>query len=233
MVRSNLLGDRIFYLEEVTSTQDWLRDLVRSYPVEGLVCVAGAQSAGRGRRGRRWASPAGGLYLSFSLGWAGRPAVLGMSLALAVHRWLGYLLDDVVIKWPNDLYCRSAKLGGVLVEGPVEALYLCGIGVNVQGRPAVEDKRVISLADLGMEVSPWEALFGIMDSVNETLALGEEEVYQGYLKGLWGVGEPWRILVGDREELVQVKGVDRNGVLITDKGKFPSAEVLSIAGVSL
>ena len=232
-MRAKVFGDRVFYREEVDSTQDWLRALIEDCPVEGLVCVAGVQSAGRGRRGRRWASPSGGLYLSFSLRWSGRPAVLGMFLALAVHRWMRYLLEDVVIKWPNDLYSGSAKLGGILAEGPLEGLYLCGIGVNVQGRPEVEDKRVISLGDLGMEVSRWEALFGIIDSVNECLALEEEEIYQGYLEALWGLGRPWGILVGEREEVVLVKGVDRDGVLITDKGEFSSAEVLSIDGVKL
>lgn len=103
-------------------------------------CVAEFQSAGRGRRGRRWVSPAGAnLYLSVlrELDAAPRP-VEGLSLVVgvAVAKALEFLgVSGVALKWPNDILLDGDKLGGILVEigagaaGPWRAV--AGIGINV------------------------------------------------------------------------------------------------------
>jgi BirA family biotin operon repressor/biotin-[acetyl-CoA-carboxylase] ligase len=104
------------------------------------VWLAERQTAGRGRRGRDWASPlAANVYLSVSRQFQGGLAALqGLSLAVGVAaaealHGLGYA--QVGIKWPNDLFAHGRKLGGVLVEvggetgGPVRVVI--GLGLNV------------------------------------------------------------------------------------------------------
>ena len=100
--------------------------------------VAGYQSAGRGRRGRRWHSPPGaGITLSIARRMR-RPlsALQGLSLAAgaAAARTLRNAgAADVALKWPNDLVARDAKLGGILVETRTDrgaVLAVVGIGVN-------------------------------------------------------------------------------------------------------
>lgn len=106
------------------------------------------QSAGRGRRGRRWQSPFGAnLYLSvlYRLS-GGYSALSGLSLAagVAVSEALTTLAPDldVGLKWPNDLLVRGAKLGGVLIEvagemeGQVQVVVGVGINVNMHDRQA-------------------------------------------------------------------------------------------------
>ncbi len=125
--------------------------LRRPTPVQGAsVLLAERQSAGRGRRGRDWASPlAANLYLSvarvFCGGLARLPGlslVAGVAVAEALHA-LG--CSDVGLKWPNDLVIAAddgglRKLGGLLVEGggehagPVSAVL--GLGLNVRMPPA-------------------------------------------------------------------------------------------------
>lgn len=121
--------------------------------------AAELQSAGRGRRGRRWHSPAG-AGLTFSLArrmHCPTAALAGLSLAAGVAaaralRALG--AAEVALKWPNDLVARGAKLGGILVEtraqnGALRAVV--GLGVNCHATPALAAKlarSVIALQDL-------------------------------------------------------------------------------------
>jgi len=115
--------------------------LAEPAPVKGCrVRLAEQQTAGRGRRGRAWASPlAAHVYLSVSRRFEGGLArlgglslVAGVAVAQALRACTG---ADVRIKWPNDLVVGGRKLGGILVEGggehgsPVRAVV--GIGINV------------------------------------------------------------------------------------------------------
>ena len=106
----------------------------------GLVCSAEQQLAGRGRRGRDWVSPyASNIYLS--LVWefqGGAAAVEGLSLAVGVavvEALSGLGIEDMRLKWPNDILYENAKLGGILVEMSAQPSGSCkvviGIGLNV------------------------------------------------------------------------------------------------------
>lgn len=133
----------LFACDETGSTNDDVRERALSGAPHGTCVAARAQTAGRGRRGHVWRSPAGGIYLSVLL----RPAVpmhafvgLPVVCALGVLRALRGLAgrDDLAVKWPNDIVCDGRKLAGILVEAgsAAEGPYaVAGIGVNVE-RPA-------------------------------------------------------------------------------------------------
>ncbi|QOC22905.1 biotin--[acetyl-CoA-carboxylase] ligase [Wenzhouxiangella sp. AB-CW3] len=142
LIREHLGPSRI-QLEVVGAVDSTNSRLADSRNVHARAIVAEAQKAGRGRRGRDWQSPPGGLYLSlgweFSSGLAGLAPlslVVGLAAASAI-RSLG--IDGIRVKWPNDLVIGDAKLGGCLVEvngaaeGPCRAII--GIGINCH-RPA-------------------------------------------------------------------------------------------------
>jgi BirA family biotin operon repressor/biotin-[acetyl-CoA-carboxylase] ligase len=131
---------------------------------EGLVVVANAQSAGRGRQGRSWASPAGaGLYVSVVL----RPPehalslltiAAGVAAADAIQAATGLAAD---VKWPNDVYAHGRKVAGILAEAsssPVAGAIqhvVVGAGINVMPAvyPTVVAGRATSLeAELGRPV---------------------------------------------------------------------------------
>lgn len=108
-----------------------------------FVVLAEQQTAGRGRRGRKWRSPfAENLYCSVTLRIVnGARQLEGLSLVvgLAVMRALRVLgLDDVGLKWPNDLQVRGKKIAGILLELTGDPADVChvviGIGVNVNMR---------------------------------------------------------------------------------------------------
>ncbi len=102
----------------------------------GAVQVADAQTVGRGRLDRRWASPPrAGLTFSVLLRPGGVPAALlgwlpllaGVAAAATVRRVTAV---DAVLKWPNDVLAGDAKLGGILAERTATAVVI-GIGINV------------------------------------------------------------------------------------------------------
>ena len=117
----------------------------------GVLLVARSQTAGRGRRGRRWHSaPGAGLTFSLSAR-LGRLAGLPLAAGIAVARALrGLGAEAVELKWPNDLVVRGAKLGGILVQTRAK-LTVIGVGINLQPDAALArrlHRRVAFLADL-------------------------------------------------------------------------------------
>jgi BirA family biotin operon repressor/biotin-[acetyl-CoA-carboxylase] ligase len=132
-------GADLRLLERTDSTNARLLAAAREGAACGTVCLAEQQTAGRGRRGRAWASPYGSnVYLSMLWRYALAPAELsGLSLAagLAVLEVLREQGGDAVgLKWPNDLLWEGRKLAGLLVEmvgeagGPTQVVV--GVGVN-------------------------------------------------------------------------------------------------------
>jgi BirA family biotin operon repressor/biotin-[acetyl-CoA-carboxylase] ligase len=131
---------------EVQSTNSALLERTSPAPGEFDFLTAEHQSAGRGRRGRRWlAAPGGAICLSWSwcfAGLAAQPGALSLAVGVATVRALTALgFNGVRLKWPNDLVTAHGKLGGILVEmrsesaGPVHVVI--GLGLNVAlGRQA-------------------------------------------------------------------------------------------------
>ncbi len=108
----------------------------------GALVTADTQTAGRGRRGRRFASPAGaGIYASCILRFGpARPvAPLALVVGLAIAEALeGLGIPDVRLKWPNDLFVPAGKLGGVLCEAvwrQGRPTVVAGFGINVHAAP--------------------------------------------------------------------------------------------------
>ncbi|MEW6212272.1 MAG: biotin--[acetyl-CoA-carboxylase] ligase [Acidobacteriota bacterium] len=139
----NKLGSTIIRFDTVTSTNDIARQMAQRGEDEGLAVTARAQTAGRGRKGRQWSSPAGkGLYLSLVL----RPRInpvdaslIPLAAAIAVSETLRFDFHvETDIKWPNDLLARGRKICGILVESAIEGQELqyaiLGIGINVLQR---------------------------------------------------------------------------------------------------
>lgn len=124
------------------STNDDAKGLARAGTPEGTVVLASEQTGGRGRLGRAWMSPAGGVYFSAVLRPAVAPAVvppLALVTGVGLARGLATLGADVALKWPNDVYLGGGKLAGILLEMSAEAeraeWVVIGCGINVR-RPA-------------------------------------------------------------------------------------------------
>jgi BirA family biotin operon repressor/biotin-[acetyl-CoA-carboxylase] ligase len=141
-LQGHRVGGIVEYRASVPSTNDRARSWIEQGGPDGLVVVAGEQTAGRGRRGREWESPPGlGLYLSVGLRPGlpgGRAPWLTFLGAVAAAEGLRRLAVPCDIRWPNDLDVAGRKLGGILVENRLEegriTSAVMGIGVNLLQR---------------------------------------------------------------------------------------------------
>lgn len=131
------------FVDTIDSTNNALKALAASGAPEGTVLTADRQTAGRGRMGRSFFSPAGsGLYTSILLrpGFAIPPASLTCLAAVAVAETVLSYGVDCRIKWVNDLYIGAKKAAGILTEGALRPdgtplWCVVGIGVNLSAPP--------------------------------------------------------------------------------------------------
>ncbi|WP_052339617.1 biotin--[acetyl-CoA-carboxylase] ligase [Gorillibacterium massiliense] len=134
------LGHPLLVLEETSSTQDAAREWAERGAPHGALVVADAQTAGRGRMGRSWHSPAGkGIYMSLVL----RPDIPmqhtpQMTLLAAVALCRTFRREasvDASIKWPNDILINGRKVSGILMESSAEderlSYIIAGFGISV------------------------------------------------------------------------------------------------------
>ena len=168
------------------STNRLLKDLAAQGAESGTVVIAGQQTGGRGRLGRSFASPEGGLYLSVLLRpdcpleqTVGIPPLAGVAVCRALRAVTGL---EAKLKWPNDVILNGKKLCGILVESAVDAKgvrLFVGIGVNVNLQredfpEAIRETACSILTETGDRI--------------KVLALAEELIRQ--LDGLY---EAWRL----------------------------------------
>lgn len=137
------MTEPIIWVDRAGSTQDMVHDLAADGAADGTAVVAVEQTAGRGSRGRGWASPRGGLWVSvLSRPRTAAPAeALSVRVALAVadalerHALAADGAPGVQVKWPNDLFVAGRKIGGILSEARWQGDRLgwiaIGVGINV------------------------------------------------------------------------------------------------------
>ncbi len=129
----------VFYKESAVSTNDMARTAAQDVALDSAAFIAGEQTAGRGRNGRRWVSaPGQGLYISILI----RPklsieSISGITLmaALAVCEAVEKTSNETAyIKWPNDIIVNGKKAAGILTESMLNPdgidFAVCGIGIN-------------------------------------------------------------------------------------------------------
>lgn len=155
-----LWARQVHYLDSLESTNDRARQCAQSGAPHGTVIQAGEQTGGKGRLGRTWLSPSGGLWLSLIIR-PMRPIDQCSSLALLFSLWIVEYLEQTAsltfeVYWPNDIFLRNRKLGGILLEsscsnGKIEWI-IAGIGLNVNNRTEgfPPDLSAISLSDCGI-----------------------------------------------------------------------------------
>ncbi len=206
--------------EELSSTQERARRLAREGAPHGTLVVSEVQTGGRGRLGRRWGSPPGGLWMSLVL----RPGIstqvaarTTQAAAVGVAKALRELGVDARIKWPNDLLVDGRKVCGILAESssqsvpvaakragrdggrPVDFVVL-GVGVNANLDPGdlgVVGREVATLrSELGHDVDLKELLRSILSHLGAAL---------GRIEDFGAVLEDWRALDCTLGERVRVR----------------------------
>ena len=198
--------DGVTYLGSVGSTMDEARRLARGGAPEWSAVLSERQTAGRGRRGRAWQSPAGsGLYLSLvlrpdlplsSLGLL--PLLVGACLQRAVHAQTGWV---GLLKWSNDLLAPDGrKLAGVLLESEIEdgaaKFVVLGIGINVRVQDFPPELNAAALEEFTPNVNRKALLEAILSELHVQ--------YEGFLESPSSALELWRSQNGTLGRAVRV-----------------------------
>lgn len=229
-------------LAEVSSTNDEAKRLAAGGAAEGVVVIAERQTAGRGRRGRSWASVPGNLFVSVVLRPKLAPAAVP-PLAPAMGLAVALAIEDVAplaaeLKWPNDVRVSGRKVAGVLCESVVSgsslSAVIAGIGVNV-GAELPPD-----LAEIATTLSR-EAVRNVRRSeVEEALLARIDDVYGRFLAGGFAsLHEEWvsrDCLAGTQVSIDPGTGarVEGEGVGIAEDGAYhvrtPAGLIVVTAG---
>ena len=196
------------------STQERARELAYTGTPHGTLVVAEIQTGGRGRLGRSWGSPKGGLWMSLML----RPVFdaslasrITQTAAVGVAKALWEVGVEARIKWPNDLLAGGKKICGILAESTARNAIgsarkrrldyiILGVGMNANLDPAqlgVPDREVTTIrSELGRDVS-------LLDLVRALLSNLDAEL--GRIEDFGAILEDWRSLNCTLGERVRVR----------------------------
>lgn len=218
-------GVQVFCFKDIESTNRKAKELSVQGVEPPFVVVAVSQSAGRGRLGRTFVSPEGGMY--FSLVLSGKdivnPDLITTSASLAVSRAMERLTGiKTDIKWVNDLYLNGKKVTGILTEGIVNMeeggleQVVIGVGVNLKTKeesfPDELRNIVTSYYPNGVcQVSRAEA---IAACVKEILSIQDEDFIQEYRDKCFVIGRKLTVIKGDMSRDALALGIDDFGHLV-------------------
>ena len=180
----------IIFVPETDSTNNDMKNIIKSasYPVFSVL-AAHRQRSGRGRLGRSFISPDGGLYFSVAYPLTGKEAnipFLTLLAGLAVNEGIREIAGaDTLIKWPNDIYLNGKKLGGILTElitvRGVTAVV--GIGINLRETDFPEELCGIATSFVKEGITPPDGQL-LIKKITEIL---DRLVYEEY--SLYNVSE--------------------------------------------
>jgi BirA family biotin operon repressor/biotin-[acetyl-CoA-carboxylase] ligase len=220
---------RLRAYDTIDSTNAEALRLLRQGEPGPLWITAETQSAGRGRRGRRWISVPGNLHASLLLTDPGPVAQwpqMSFVGALAVHDAVVDLAPQIrpmlALKWPNDLLLSGAKFAGILIEGEgkeEEGAVAIGIGINCAVHPAGAAFPATDLAASGASISAATLFAALSVKMLGRLAQwnrgnGFATIRADWLARAAGLGETIRVALPDQELSGRFEGLDDAGGLI-------------------
>jgi BirA family transcriptional regulator, biotin operon repressor / biotin---[acetyl-CoA-carboxylase] ligase len=241
---TSFVGSRLLYYTSTSSTMDVARAEAEAGASEGTVVVAEEQTAGRGRFGRQWLSPAGkNIYLTLLL----RPTVdqlrrlsiiAPLAVALAIEETTGLAPR---IKWPNDVLLSGRKVAGILIEtefsGSAPRYALIGPGINVNFEIDL-DSEIADIAtsikqELGADVAREAVLAALLNHIEALYTAPDPRaVREAWKSRLETLGRDVTLTFRDETYSGYADDVDDAGNLIL---RFPdgSTRTFEVGEVSL
>jgi BirA family biotin operon repressor/biotin-[acetyl-CoA-carboxylase] ligase len=230
------LGKVIEVHEWLPSTNDRLLSKIKDNDdiQTGYVVVCEEQRAGRGRQGREWHSPPGGVYMSvlFGLREDGKKwNLISLLVAIAVYDACLTLYGlRPTIKWPNDLLLKRKKLSGILVEttrdeeGDIWAVIGVGINANIISEEFTKelgDTSTSLMIELGEEVELEELIAEVLNNLEvafNNYRSGDFNLYNELDERETVLGRSVRLISGDEIHYGNVIGFGYDGSIMLDMG---------------
>ena len=233
--------ERIDTFASIGSTNSWLKDQPPPRPGNVAAAMADHQTAGRGRHDRAWLS-APGCSLCLSLAYTFReppdllpPLTLAVGVATA-NALASFGIDQVRLKWPNDLLVDGAKLGGILVESSVRRgndrssiTITAGIGINLTVPDGIAGEvdsawaqGPVGLDTCGAEPPGRDELAArLVDNFIDAMSLYDEHglvpFEQEFVRIDWLLGRPIVVETPDGQIEGVAAGIERDGSLLLQR----------------
>ena len=244
-LNTRYIGKNLYIYNEVSSTNTIAQFLSQNGIGNGSVVVAEKQTAGRGRSGKSWESPLGGVWLSVILtpdvDYSKIPLITlatGVAVAKALER-IG--VENPEIKWPNDIMINGKKVCGILTEGVTNfnSIKNVIIGVGIDANLSIEDfpkelqAKTTSLEiELERKINENLLIKIFLEELEQTIELFNSEAYEEILR-------EWRKRSYTIGKIVEVKkphkkpydgyaiGISKEGALIVEKSDGSLEKVIS------
>jgi BirA family biotin operon repressor/biotin-[acetyl-CoA-carboxylase] ligase len=214
--------------DEIDSTNEEARRLAAAGERGPVWVIADHQTAGRGRRGRKWESPTGNLAASLLLN-PGKPASecaqISFVSALAASDTVASFTPEfeIKVKWPNDVLVGGRKIAGILLEsasqGSDPQYLIVGIGMNLRAYPPDTEFPATSLTALGLHAPlPRHALLELAGPFAKWYDIwcgqGFSPIRDAWLARAAGLGTRIRARLTNEETVGIFEGIDDTGALL-------------------
>lgn len=229
------IGQPFVQLSEVESTNNYAMAQVQAQLAgHGAAWFAHRQTAGKGQRGKAWITePHQNIILTTVIEpFALKPAeqfILSAAIATACYDFFSkYAGDDTSIKWPNDIYWKDRKAGGILIEnifkGSKWKYAITGIGINInQTAFAPGILNPVSLKQITGKtfecVELAKELCMCIEKQWQSLVNGNaNDVFDAYNSHLYKLNKPAKFKKGNAVFYATIKGVNKKGELLANAG---------------
>jgi len=225
------IGQKIHHYSIVNSTNTTAKEFAIKGAKEGTVIIAETQRKGKGRLGRRWESPKGGIWLSLILRPKTNPSkipLLTFTSSLAVAKAIQEMCGlKVEVKWPNDILIGNKKVCGILTEANVKGntvnFVVVGIGINANVdldsfSPLLRNSATSLKMEMHENIDREKLLQLLFQKLEYYYGLFQQERYEALLaewkKLAKFLGKPVEIVSFDEKFCGKAVDVDENGALI-------------------
>ncbi|OYV02717.1 biotin--[acetyl-CoA-carboxylase] ligase [candidate division bacterium WOR-3 4484_18] len=209
-----VVGSVVFRYTVVDSTQEELKRLLQhgKLPI-GTAVIAEEQTRGKGRWGRGWWSPKGGIWCSLLMSITTVPY---FRYALAVIRWIDDTYGlDALIRWPNDVIINRKKVAGILIERH-RNLDLVGIGINVNIAQIDNIPYATSMQiECGYEIEIDKKLPALFEAIQSYAKMDDDTILHQVRTNMAYIGS--NLYIGDK--CYKFEDIDTTGNMILTSGK--------------
>jgi BirA family biotin operon repressor/biotin-[acetyl-CoA-carboxylase] ligase len=223
-----MLGRKIIQIECVDSTNNYVANLLVEGKIEhGTVILADEQTNGRGQRGATWDSKAGenlifSMFIDTAILSVKDQFLLTQIISVAVANLISKFGLKADVKWPNDIYIKGKKIGGILIENQIKGANLngsiVGIGLNINQIDFYNLNATSLKLEKGEFVPIQSVVFSLINELNngwEMIVNNQiEAINELYLNKLWLLNVEAMYIDQSGEFIGTIKGVNQNGLLI-------------------
>jgi BirA family biotin operon repressor/biotin-[acetyl-CoA-carboxylase] ligase len=206
---------QIFEFKHIASTNDFL--MQQPYAGDSQLCIAEKQTAGKGQFGRVWQTGRKSALFSIKIKLplfdiSGLSVIAGLSCVQVLEKY--YNIDNIMLKWPNDIFLSGRKLGGILIENQVVGKHqfvVIGVGVNI-----IND----SFASLNQTINSKQFAIRIAERIIDNTRQFQHSGL-GYFLPLWQqydfLTNNKIVIMYDNSSGVAI-GIDKSGALVWSNG---------------